>query len=46
MMRNLALSITVLLVGVVSPMAYAADAPPPSHIVIGAALPLTGAQSR
>ncbi len=46
MVRNVALGIAALLVGVASPMAYAADAPPPSHIVIGIAVPLTGAQSR
>jgi len=45
-MRNLAFSLAVLWVSVASPMAYAADAPAPNQIVIGAALPLTGAQSR
>ena len=45
-MRRLGFIIAALWVSMASPMAYAADAPAPSTIMIGAALPLTGAQSR
>ncbi len=45
-MRNLTVSLAVLCIGLASPMADAGGAAGPSQIVIGAALPLTGAQSR